>query len=74
MNSKRKLLMFVAPLMLATLACTCGLTQQLGNLASNQAQQLAEGAQATAQAMAVESVGTVRNATRNTFSGLSDTR
>jgi len=58
-NSKRKLLMFVAPLMMATLACTCGLTQQLGNLASNQAQQLAEGAQATAQAMAVESVGTV---------------
>ena len=59
MRTKSKLLMFTAPLVLATLACTCGLTQQLGNLASNQAQQLAEGAQATAEAMAVESMATM---------------
>lgn len=60
MSAKRKWLMFAAPLVLATLACTCGLTQQLGNLAANQAEQLAEGAQATAEAMAGESMATVQ--------------
>lgn len=52
--------MFVAPLLLATLACTCGLTQQLGNLAQQQAEQITDDAFATAEAMAGESMATAQ--------------
>jgi len=52
--------MFVAPLMLATVACTCGLTQQLGNLAQQQAEQITDDALATAEAMAGDSLATAQ--------------
>lgn len=60
MKTTRRWLMFVAPLMLATVACTCGLTQQLGNLAQQQAEQITDDALATAEAMAGDSLATAQ--------------